>query len=197
MIRIGIMGSIGSGKTFVAKLFKYPVFIADNEVRNIYKNSKVCFKRLKKKLPEYITTFPVKKSQLINAINNDKKSLNKISSIVHPLVRKKMQNFIKKNKNEKIVVLDVPLLIENKLNKKHDVLIFVKSSKNKILARLKKRRAFNKKIFKSLNENQIVLSKKKKLANYIVDNNFPLNIMKRKINLLEQKIIYERSHSRY
>ena len=197
MIRIGIMGSIGSGKTFVAKLFKYPVFIADNEVRNIYKNSKVCFKRLKKKLPDYITTFPVKKSELINAINNDKKNLNTISSIVHPLVRKKMQNFIKKNKNGKIVVLDVPLLIENKLNKKKDVLIFVKSSKSKILARLRKRKAFNKQIFKSLKENQIVLSKKKKLANYIVDNNFPLNIMKKKINLLKQKIIYERSHSRY
>ena len=197
MIRIGIMGSIGSGKTFVAKLFKYPVFIADNEVRNIYKNSKVCFKRLKKKLPDYITTFPVKKSELINAINNDKKNLNIISSIVHPLVRKKMQNFIKKNKNGKIVVLDVPLLIENKLNKKKDVLIFVKSSKSKILARLRKRKAFNKQIFKSLKENQIVISKKKKLANYIVDNNFPLNIMKKKINLLKQKIIYERSHSRY
>ena len=197
MIRIGIMGSIGSGKTFVAKLFKYPVFIADNEVRNIYKNSKVCFKRLKKKLPDYITTFPVKKSELINAINNDKKNLNTISSIVHPLVRKKMQNFIKKNKNGKIVVLDVPLLIENKLNKKKDVLIFVKSSKSKILARLRRRKAFNKQIFKSLKENQIVLSKKKKLANYIVDNNFPLNIMKKKINLLKQKIIYERSHSRY
>ncbi len=197
MIRIGIMGSIGSGKTFVAKLFKYPVFIADNEVRNIYKNSKVCFKRLKKKLPDYITTFPVKKSELINAINNDKKNLNIISSIVHPLVRKKMQNFIKKNKNGKIVVLDVPLLIENKLNKKNDVLIFVKSSKSKILARLRRRKAFNKQIFKSLKENQIVLSKKKKLANYIVDNNFPLNIMKKKINLLKQKIIYERSHSRY
>lgn len=197
MIRIGIMGSIGSGKTFVAKLFKYPVFIADNEVRDIYKNSKVCFKRLKKKLPDYITTFPVKKSELINAINNDKKNLNIISSIVHPLVRKKMQNFIKKNKNGKIVVLDVPLLIENKLNKKKDVLIFVKSSKSKILARLRKRKAFNKQIFKSLKENQIVLSKKKKLANYIVDNNFPLNIMKKKINLLKQKIIYERSHSRY
>ena len=197
MIRIGIMGSIGSGKTFVAKLFKYPVFIADNEVRDIYKNSKVCFKRLKKKLPDYITTFPVKKSELINAINNDKKNLNTISSIVHPLVRKKMQNFIKKNKNGKIVVLDVPLLIENKLNKKKDVLIFVKSSKSKILARLRKRKAFNKQIFKSLKENQIVLSKKKKLANYIVDNNFPLNIMKKKINLLKQKIIYERSHSRY
>ena len=197
MIRIGIMGSIGSGKTFVAKLFKYPVFIADNEVRDIYKNSKVCFKRLKKKLPDYITTFPVKKSELINAINNDKKNLNIISSIVHPLVRKKMQNFIKKNKNGKIVVLDIPLLIENKLNKKKDVLIFVKSSKSKILARLRRRKAFNKQIFKSLKENQIVLSKKKKLANYIVDNNFPLNIMKKKINLLKQKIIYERSHSRY
>ena len=77
------------------------------------------------------------------------------------------------------------------------MLIFVKSSKSKILARLRKRKAFNKQIFKSLKENQIVISKKKKLANYIVDNNFPLNIMKKKINLLKQKIIYERSHSRY
>ena len=195
MIRIGIMGSIGSGKTFVAKLFKYPVFIADNEVRNIYKNSKVCFKRLKKKLPDYITTFPVKKSELINAINNDKKNLNIISSIVHPLVRKKMQNFIKKNKNGKIVVLDVPLLIENKLNKKNDVLVFVKSNRNKILERLKKRPNYNKKILKSLSQNQIINSKKLRMANYIIDNNFSPHIMKNKIILLKKKILNERNNS--
>ena len=49
MIRIGIIGSIGSGKSFIAKLFKFPVFNADNEVKSIYKNSRECFNKLKKK----------------------------------------------------------------------------------------------------------------------------------------------------
>ena len=43
MIRIAVIGSIGSGKSFIAKLFKYPVFNADNEVKNLYKYNKKCF----------------------------------------------------------------------------------------------------------------------------------------------------------
>ena len=195
MIRIGVIGGIGSGKSFVAKLFNYPVFNADNEVKHLYKNSKECFKKLKKKLPKYVKKFPVRKRDLILAIHEDKNNLNKISSVVQPLVRKRMYSFIKKNKKRRIIVLDIPLLIENKLNNKNDVLIFVKSKKNKVLSRLKKRRAYNKKLLKYLRENQIMLSKKRKLANYIVDNNFPQNIMKKNINLLKNKILNERSSS--
>ena len=50
MIRIGILGDIGSGKTFVAKNFGYPVFIADNEVSKLYKKDKKVFFELKKKI---------------------------------------------------------------------------------------------------------------------------------------------------
>ena len=75
------------------------------------------------------------------------------------------------------------------------MIIFVKSKKNKVLSRLKKRRAYNKKLLKYLRENQIMLSKKRKLANYIVDNNFSQNIMKKNINLLKNKILNERSSS--
>ena len=195
MIRIGVIGGIGSGKSFVAKLFNYPVFNADNEVKHLYKNSKECFKKLKKKLPKYIKKFPLRKRDLISAIHEDKNNLNKISSIVQPMVRKKMYSFIKKNKKRRIIILDIPLLIENKLNNKNDVLIFVKSNRKKVLSRLKKRRAYNKKLLKYLRENQIMLSKKRKLANYIVDNNFSQNIMKRNINLLKNKILNERSNS--
>ncbi len=195
MIRIGVIGGIGSGKSFVAKLFNYPVFNADNEVKHLYKNSKECFKKLKKKLPKYIKKFPVRKRDLILAIHEDKNNLNKISSVVQPLVRKRMYSFIKKNKKRKIIILDIPLLIENKLNNKNDVIIFVKSKKDKVLSRLKKRRAYNKKLLKYLRENQIMLSKKRKLANYIVDNNFSQNIMKKNINLLKNKILNERSSS--
>ena len=195
MIRIGVIGGIGSGKSFVAKLFNYPVFNADNEVKHLYKNSKECFKKLKKKLPKYIKKFPVRKRDLILAIHEDKNNLNKISSVVQPLVRKRMYSFIKKNKKRKIIILDIPLLIENKLNNKNDVIIFVKSKKDKVLSRLKKRGAYNKKLLKYLRENQIMLSKKRKLANYIVDNNFSQNIMKKNINLLKNKILNERSSS--
>ena len=195
MIRVGIIGSIGSGKSFISKLFKYPVFNADHEVNFIYKKKRECFRKLSKKLPKFIKSFPVKKPELVAAINADKKNLKKISSVVHPMVRQRMRNFIKKNKNYKMIILDVPLLIENKLNNKNDVLVFVKSNQRKILKRLKKRPNYNKKVLKKLKESQVILSKKRKLANYTIDNNFPVYIMKKKIKLLKNKILNERSSS--
>ena len=193
MIRLGIIGSIGSGKSFVSKLFKYPVFNADDEVKYLYKNNKKCFRKLKKKLPKFISSFPIKKKELINAINSDSKNLGRISSVIHPMVRKRMNVFLKKNNKSEVVVLDIPLLIENKLYKNDDILIFIASHKKKIIKRLKKRSNYNKNILKKLMENQHNLSKKKKLADYIVENNYPINIMKAKIKQLKKKIFNERN----
>ena len=187
MIRLGIIGSIGSGKTFIGKLFKAPIFNADKEVNYLYRYNRECFNKLKKKLPKFVNSFPIKKNDLSKAIIEDKKNLKKISSIVHPLVRKRLKKFLNKNKNSKILVLDVPLLVENKLYNKNDILIFVKSNKKKILKRLKERSNYNKDVLKKLVENQVVLSKKKRLANYIVDNNFTPKIMKKKIKTLKKK----------
>ena len=193
MIRVGVIGGIGSGKSFISKLFKSPVFNADREVEFLYKNNLECYKKLKKKLPRFVKSFPISKSQLIKAINEDKKNLKKISSVVHPLVRKKLKLFLNKNKKSKIIVLDIPLLIENKLNNKKDILLFVKSNQNKVINRLKKRKNYNKKILLNLRKNQADLLKKRKLANYIVDNNFSPNIMKKKISSLKNKILNERN----
>ena len=193
MIRVGVIGGIGSGKSFISKLFKSPVFNADKEVDLLYKNSLDCYKKLNKKLPKFIKTFPILKSQLINAINHDKKNIKRISSIVHPLVRKKMKLFLNRNKKNKIVILDIPLLVENKLYNKKDILIFVKCNQKKVIKRLKKRKNYNKKVLINLKKNQVDLLKKRKLANYIVDNNFSPNIMKKKISMLKNKILYERN----
>ena len=195
MIRVGMMGGIGSGKSFIAKLFKYPVFNADNQVKLIYRKDKDCYKKLKKKLPKFVKSFPISKSELTFAINKNSKNLKKIASVIHPIVRKKMKNFLEKNKNHKMVILDIPLLIENKLNKKGDILVYVKSDKNTVLKRLKKRRNFNIKLIKSLRDNQDLLLKKRKLSNYTVENNFSPNIMRKKIKILKKKILYERNSS--
>ena len=106
-----------------------------------------------------------------------------------------MKEFLKKNKNYKMIILDIPLLIENKLNNKDDVIVYIKSKRKKIIQRLKKRPNFNIKIFKNLRDNQVELLKKRKLAKYIVDNNFSINIMEKKIKLLKNKILNERSSS--
>ena len=164
MIRVCVLGSIGSGKSFIAKLFNYPVFNADKEVNYIYKKDKQCFKKLKKKLPEFIKTFPIKKKELINAISKDNKNLKIISSIVHPIVRKKMYNFINKKKYSKIVILDIPLLIENKLNKKNDILVFIKAHNSKIISRLKRRKNYNKKILENLKQKKKSFKKKRKIS---------------------------------
>ena len=78
MIRIAVIGDIGSGKSYVARLFGYPVFNADIEVSKLYRKSKKCYRKLKKILPNYITSFPVKKSKLSNAIVSNQKNLKKM-----------------------------------------------------------------------------------------------------------------------
>ena len=102
----------------------------------------VCSHKGKKKLPKFIKTFPIKKKELISAISSNKKNLKLISLIVHPIVREKMKKFIIKNKKRKIIIFDIPLLIENKLNKKKDIIIFIQSKNSKVLARLKKKAQF-------------------------------------------------------
>ena len=118
MIKIAVVGDIGSGKSYIAKLFGYPVFNADQEVASIYKKDKNCFKNLKKTLPKYFSAFPASKIQIIKAIEDSEKNLGKITKIIHPEIRKKLSFFLKKNKKRKVVILDIPLLLENKLNQK-------------------------------------------------------------------------------
>ena len=93
MIRIALVGSIGSGKSYIAKLFKFPVFNADLEVGKIYKKEKKIFLKIKKKLPNFFSKFPVKKRELINAILDNKKNLKLITNIIHPMIKKKLFSF--------------------------------------------------------------------------------------------------------
>ena len=97
MIRIALVGDIGSGKTFISKLFRYRVFNADESVAKIYLKNKKVYHKLKKELPEFFTKFPVKKNELIKSIIKNKDNIQKISTIVHPEVRKDLQKFTKKN----------------------------------------------------------------------------------------------------
>jgi len=188
MIRIGILGDIGSGKSFIANSFGYPVFNADNEVGKLYKKNRKIFLKLNKALPKYIAKFPIKKQEVTRTILANKNNLRKIIKIIHPEIRKKMNIFIKKNKKKKIVILDIPLLLENKINKKKDILIFVESKKMQILKRLKKRKNFDLKIINKFKKIQLPLDYKKKKSKFIIKNNFTNIFIKKQIKYILKQI---------
>ena len=149
--------------------------------------------KLRKKLHKYIKSYPINKKELSKAIISNKKNLKTIVNVVHPIVRKEMNLFLKKNKNHKIVILDIPLLVENKLNKKEDILIFVEAKKKDIRKRLIKRKNYNKTLIDNFRKIQKSLIVKKKLSNYTIKNNFKLITIKKNVKLIKDKILYERN----
>ena len=189
MIKIAVVGDIGSGKSHIAKLFGHPVFNADQEVASIYKKNKNCFKRLKKILPKYFSVFPANKIQIIKAIEDNEKNLKKIVKIIHPEVKKKLYIFLKKNKKKKAVVLDIPLLLEKKLNHKNDTIVFIQSKKDDIIKKLKRRVNFNFNLYNQFKKIQLPLSYKKKKSNYIIKNNFTNSLVKISVKKILKEII--------
>ena len=189
MIKIAIIGGIGSGKSHLANLFDFPIFNADLEVSKIYKKDRKFFFKLRKKLKNYFFSFPVKKNQITKCILDKKNNLKYITEIVHPIVRKKLNLFLKKNRKKKMVILDIPLYLENNLNKKKDIIIFVEAKKEAVHKKLVKRKNYNKllvDIFKNL---QLPLEKKKKKSKFIFKNDFKNNTAKKYVKYIIKNIL--------
>ena len=189
MIRVALIGEIGSGKSYLAKLFRYPVFCADKEVVKIYQKDEKFFIKLKKKLNSYFFSFPLKKDQLIKCILDKKNNLKIITDIVHPLIKKKLNDFLKKNKKNKIVVLDIPLYLENKLNKKKDIIIFVEAKKKDISIRLKNRTNYNIRLVNKFKKLQLPLEKKRKKTKFKFKNDFRPSSAKKYVKYIIKEIL--------
>ena len=108
---------------------------------------------------------------------------------MHPEVRKDLQKFIKRHNKKKAIVLDIPLFLENKLNKKKDVIIFVKSPNTEVLKRLKKRKNFNNLVFQQLKKIQLPLYIKKKHSHYVIKNNFKKDSVRKNVKDILNKIL--------
>ena len=193
MIRIALVGDIGSGKSYLSKQFGYPVFSADKEVSKLYKKNRKCYQKLKKILPEYIHKFPIDKIQLSKAILANNFNLKKIIKIVHKEIRNKMRIFLNKNRNSEFVILDIPLLLENKINKKNDILVFIDSNKIDISRNLKKRKNFNPKMLNKFQKIQLSLAYKKKKSKFIIKNEFTKISVKNQVKNILKIIKNERS----
>ena len=180
MIKIGITGSLASGKTTAGKILSFkrgPLFSADKAVKELYQKKN--FKSLIAKRFKIKNNNQIKK-YLKNLILKNKNIIKKLEKIIHPLVRKKMKNFTLQNKNKKILFYEIPLLVESKLIKHFDVIIFIKAKKQLRLRRFRSK-SEDKKLFNVLNNKQMKDTKKIKYCDYVVVNEKNLNILKKKL----------------
>jgi len=188
MIKIGITGSLASGKSTVAKLIsrnKHPIFNADNAVKTLYKK-KIFTKKIQKQFHFKNTRNLKNKIKIL--IKKDKKILKKLEMILHPLVRKEMRAFIKRKKNNKITIFEIPLLIETKLTRYFDFVVFVGAKKN-IRLRRYVAKGGNKKIFTILEKRQKKPSKKIKISDYVIYNNKSIKSLKKNIKKFLKEIL--------
>ena len=103
-------------------------------------------------------------------------------------MKQKLRKFLIINKKKKIVILDIPLFLENKLNKKNDIIIFIQSNKEKTLNKIKKRKNFNMSIFKKFQSLQFKQAYKRKKSDYIIYNNFNKIIAQKRVKDILRQI---------
>ena len=187
MVRVGILGSVGSGKTFVANIFKelsFNIFSADNEVANIYKNNKAVNKKIAKFFKLKLYKSKINKQDLRDSLKKNPKKFKFLNKTIHPIVRKRLVIFLSRFKKNKLVVLDIPLLVESKMLNFVDILVLVKTRSNSFLSRIKKRKNLDKQFLNILKKQQASEKIKEAYADFIIYNS-----SKNKVKLQVKNII--------
>ena len=180
MIKIGITGSIASGKTTASKILSYrrgPLFSADKVVKRLYSNNNFKQSLAKKFNIEKENNL---KNILKKKILKSKNNIAKLEKIIHPIVRKEMKKFSLSHKKKNKLFYEIPLLIESKLMNYFDVIIFIKANKQLRLKRFRAKGG-DERFFNILNNKQFSDKKKTKFSDHIVVNEKNLYILKKEL----------------
>ena len=192
MVRVGIIGSVGSGKSFVANIFKelnFNIFSADNEVNNIYKKNKSVNKKISRFFKLKLYKGRIDKQELRDALKKNPKKFSFLNKIIHPIVRKKLVLFLSKFKKTRLVVLDIPLLVENKMFNFVDIFILIKTTSNSFNNRIKKRKNLDKHFLNILKKQQRSEKIKEGYADFVIYNSSKNKVKLQVKNILDKILL--------
>ena len=191
MYKIGITGSIGTGKTSIANmfaLFNIPIFDADREIKRILSKKKIK-ENLRTIWPSIVKNDHIDKLQLRSIIFSNKSEKKRLEELLYPYLNIEKEKFEKINYKKKILVYDIPLIYETKSEKKYDLIVLTNCNpelqKKRVLTRDKISNSLYKKIIRS----QLSFKEKIKFNPKIIDTNNYKFILLIKIVLLLVKIL--------
>ncbi len=188
-IQVAVTGSIGSGKSTFTNYLKekgYPVLYADDISKEILANDKDVRKEIIKEFgEESFAGGVINKKYLAENVFSDPEKLQKINSILHPRVRKKISEIIQNNyKDEHIIFIETALVYEANIEEMFDYIVLITADENIRLERSLKENKFTKEDFLKRNRNQIPDEEKIKRADFVFYNNNGKEELYKKADLL-------------
>ena len=192
MIKIGLTGSIGMGKSETARIFSrlgIPVYDADASVHKLYESGNTGALAIKKIFPEAISgDGSVNRKILSSIVVGNKTNIKKLEDIIHPLLKNDRLNFFKRNINEKIVVLDIPLLFETKGESQVDYVVVVSTSDYIQKQRVLMRPNMTEDKFEKILHSQMPNKDKCQKADFIIDTSISVDDAKKQVLNILKKI---------
>ena len=193
MVVIGLTGSLATGKSSVAAMFKRcgaVVLSADDIVHRHLNRRGVVFKKVIKLLgKKIINKGGIDRKKIAQIVFTDAHKLRALEKVLHPIVQEDMARVLKKMEHtKKMVVLDVPLLFESGINRLTDVNIVVKATPPIQIKRAVKRLHITKAEALGRIRLQMPLKEKIRLADIIIDNSRTLQKTKEQVEKICQKI---------
>lgn len=189
MIKIGLTGGIGSGKTTVANCFKdkgVPVFIADTEAKKILEQPEVSQAIAHKFDIQLLDDGSINKKELASIVFKDKVKLEQLNSIIHPKVHDRFKEWVSQQ-NAAYIIYEAAIIFEQNRASDFDFTILVTAPKNIRIERIQKRDQVSSSEVKSRMDAQWPEDKKQKLADFIVEN----------INIKETHQQVDRLHEKF
>ena len=192
-IKVAIFGKSGSGKSTVLKLFKengYPTISSDEVVHDLYKNREVIDKI--NKAFGFSFKDEIDRKELRSYLSTHPKEVKVINKIIHPLVKKEVVRFMDTS-NKDIVIAEVPLLFEAKMENLFDVLIAIDIDKKTQVSRLENRDENSAKQIEKINS-YTDFNKNKEKADFVINNNFDFNKLDKQVKEIINKLQYRLNH---
>ena len=183
-IKIGITGSIGMGKSTVSSIFRnnnIKVWDADFEVQTLYKKGKEGYNSIISIYPELEDEVEINRKKVFYLVREKKIDLKSIEEIIHPLLIKSREKFIKKYQIEKMLIFDIPLLYETKAQNWLNYVITVFCSEENQIERLKKRKNYDIKKINYLISKQIPIKQKNKKADFVINTDQDMKQVERRV----------------
>lgn len=192
MIKLGLTGSIGMGKSTTAQFFAekgVPVYDADATVHQLYQSEAVPL--IAEAFPEAVIDGQIDRKILSASVLGKPDQLKKLENIVHPLVHAKEQQFLRaaEAKGAKLVVLDIPLLFETGGTNRVDQILVVSAPYEMQRERVLSRENMTEEKFQSILARQMPDAEKRAKADFIVDTGRDKDFARQQVSDILEKLL--------
>lgn len=193
MLKVGITGGIGSGKSTVSRFFSelgVPVYDSDQRAKSLMQHDDSIIIKIKKEFGDdsYLNNV-LNRSHIAEIVFKNELKLKQLNAIVHPVVRTDFNNWLSQNSNARFVIKEAAIMIESGAYKDLDKLIVVNANREQKIKWIKKRDHLLLEDIENRIQNQLSDKIRNQYADFIIENNSSKKVLKQQVLSIYNKLI--------